>query len=300
VLANLSVYGMWQAAVPDSVPAEAIISRAAVSPTSDERYNKRLAIIVPYRDRAAHLQDFLPHIITYFARDKLDRHISVSVHIIEQVAGAPFNRGMIKNCGYRLVRDKVDYVCFHDVDYLPVWADYSWSVQPCRLIWHGLTLNEDWEQFFGGVVLFDKAAFERVNGYSNAYWGWGPEDLELRARCNIAGLNIDHRDGTYQSLAHVHAGFSAPGIYTEEARRTLTIWDGRTKRLKEVMTTDGLSSCDFKLVQSRRVSVNGNKNPPIVHYLVDIGDEMKATATDLTDRYRQPLTAEVRDPRKLS
>jgi hypothetical protein len=28
-----------------------------------------------------------------------------------------------------------------------MWADYSWSPNPARLIWHGLTLKEDWNNF---------------------------------------------------------------------------------------------------------------------------------------------------------
>ena len=47
------------------------------SPTTsgiaDPRYSKRLAIIVPYRDRADHLARFVPHLVAYFERDKLDR-----------------------------------------------------------------------------------------------------------------------------------------------------------------------------------------------------------------------------------
>ena len=151
----------------------------------DRRYDRRLAIVVPYRDRLDHLRSFLPHLAAYFQRDKLDRRIAVSVHIVEPQGNAPFNRGKVKNCGYSLARDSADYVVFHDVDYLPVWADYAWSAQPARLVWHGLTLAEDPERFFGAAVLFDRDAFERVNGYPNAYWGWGPEDRELGLRCEI-------------------------------------------------------------------------------------------------------------------
>ena len=102
-----------------------------------ERYNKRLAIVVPYRDRAEHLRQFVPHLATYFHSDKLDRHIPISPHIVEQSGNAPFNRGRVLNCGYALAHDSADYICFHDVDYLPLWADYSWSARPARLERHG-------------------------------------------------------------------------------------------------------------------------------------------------------------------
>ena len=63
------------------------------SGTVDPRYSKRLAIIVPYRDRADHLARFVPHIAAYFERDKLDRQIAVTINIIEQWGNAPFSRG---------------------------------------------------------------------------------------------------------------------------------------------------------------------------------------------------------------
>jgi hypothetical protein len=230
-----------------------------------------LAIIVPYRDRAEHLKSFLPHVIAYFERDKLDRRIAVSIHVIEQTGRAPFNRGKIKNCGFRLVADSADYVCFHDVDYLPIWADYAWSAQPARLIWHGLTLREDWQRFFGGIVLFDNAAFARVNGYPNAYWGWGPEDLELGLRCDLAGLGFERRDGTYMALAHEHAGFTAAGVHSEEARRTHAVWAERRERLPEIIAADGLGALDFTLERRTQVTLDGKSKPPVLHYLVDIG-----------------------------
>ncbi|MGH6727177.1 MAG: galactosyltransferase-related protein [Pseudolabrys sp.] len=234
-------------------------------------YDKSLAIVVPYRDRAEHLEFFISHVLAYFERDKLDRQIPVSIHIVEQNGSAPFNRGKIKNCGYMLARDTADYVCFHDVDYLPIWADYSWSAKPARLAWHGLRLLENWETFFGAVVLFDKAAFERVNGYSNGYWGWGPEDKELGMRCVAAGLAFDRRDGTYRALPHTHSGFSAPGVFTEEAKRNLAVYEKRRDRIGELMDDDGLRNLKFETIRRLPIKMNEVELPNAFHYLVDIG-----------------------------
>ena len=84
------------------------------------RYGRRLAIVVPYRDRAEHLSQLLPHFQTYFQRDKLDSFLKVSFHVVEQAGTGPFNLGKVRNCGYMLSRDDSDYTCFHDVDYLPI------------------------------------------------------------------------------------------------------------------------------------------------------------------------------------
>jgi len=236
-----------------------------------DRYGKRLAIIVPYRDRAEQLATFVPHVATYFQRDKLDRQIETSIHIIEQSGTAPFNAGKIRNCGFALASGASDYCCFHDVDYLPIWADYSWSAKPCRLIWHGLTLVEDYKSFFGGVVLFDNAAFTRVNGYPNCYWGWGAEDYELGQRCVLAGMNFDCRDGTFQGLPHEHRGLTSEGTQTEEAQRTFALLESRRARLRELMAEDGLSTLEFRLLRKTPISISGKKRPGSFHYLVDIG-----------------------------
>jgi hypothetical protein len=241
------------------------------APEFAAHYGKHLAIIVPYRDRADHLKSFVPHVIAYFQRDKLDRHISISIHVIEQNGSAPFNRGKLLNCGYMLARDVADYVSFHDIDYLPIWADYAWSVTPARLIWHGLHLGEDWENFFGGVVLFDKPAFERVNGYPNSYWGWGFEDAELSLRLKLTGLAFEKRDGTYQPLSHKHAGFSAPGVLTAEGLRTHALYETRRSRARQWMAQDGLRSLTFMALRKAPIAFDGVPSPNAFHYLVDIG-----------------------------
>jgi hypothetical protein len=43
----------------------------------------------------------------------------------------------MKNVGFMLLRERIDYVCFHDVDYLPIWADYSLVDTPTMIVWYG-------------------------------------------------------------------------------------------------------------------------------------------------------------------
>src|ERR1700674_114955 len=98
---------------------------------------RRLNVVVPYRAREAHFRQFVSHVRAYFARDKADRNIPYRVLIVEQEHGLPFNRGALKNIGFSLGSDQTDYTCFHDIDYLPIWADYSWVDQPTHIIWYG-------------------------------------------------------------------------------------------------------------------------------------------------------------------
>ena len=50
--------------------------------------DRRLKIVVPYRDRAAHLAQFLPHIRDYLD----DAGIAAQIVIAEQAPGEAFNR----------------------------------------------------------------------------------------------------------------------------------------------------------------------------------------------------------------
>jgi hypothetical protein len=235
------------------------------------RYDMRLAIVVPYRNRPQHLLTFVPHITAYFRHDKLDRRIAMSLHVVEQAGNAPFNGGKLKNVGFALVRDKADYVCFHDVDYLPLWADYSFSPRPARLIWYGLPLKEVWERFVGGVLMFDNASFERINGYPNNYWGYGFEDRELVERLNLAGIAWEKRDGFYRAIPHPHAGLTAEGKPNAEAKAMGELFYRRLPALARLMPEEGLSDLAFKILGSEPIVFGDGPLPNAFHHVVDIG-----------------------------
>ncbi len=201
---------------------------------------RRLAILVPYRDRASHLALFLPHVTRYLYASPLAG--SYVVHVVEQLGAARFNKGRLLNGGFRLACDSADYVVFHDVDYLPIHADYSYCPRPTRLIWKGLLLPESYTTFFGAVVGFPVEDFEAVNGFSNDYWGWGCEDVDLRFRVECASKSIDRRDGTFRALPHPHRGFVTPGVLNAEARATHALLRGRLHDFPSYARRDGLST----------------------------------------------------------
>ena len=91
-------------------------------------------------------------------------------------------------------------------------------------------------------------------------------------RCDLAGVGFERRDGTFAALPHEHAGFAAPGVYSEEARRTHAIFAQRRDRLGDLMTTDGLSTMRFKLLEQRRLTIAGRDRPAITLHRVEIGE----------------------------
>jgi len=225
---------------------------------------KRLNVVVPYRDREAHLRKFVPHLRAYFARDKVDREIPYRVLIIEQEKGLPFNRGALKNIGFVLGREHSDYTAFHDVDYLPIWADYTFVDALTPIVWYGAeerpivpgqprVLRENMSMFFGAVVLASNELFALVDGFANSYWGWGPEDLDLAHRFMAKKIAPGRRKGTFFPLRHVNEGWQLNGIPTPISSVNTQLFQARWGAGQAPTENDGLSTLAFEVLQRRSI-----------------------------------------------
>jgi hypothetical protein len=147
----------------------------------------KLGIIVPYRDRYDQLISFKSAISTYLE----SKNIDFELIIVEQDDAKLFNRGKLLNIGFKQAkRLKCNYVVFHDVDMLPINVDYSYSEIPLLLA----TQRVSFDEFFSSVILFPIEHFEKINGYSNEYWGWGFEDDDLLHRCKINSIPLDIKE----------------------------------------------------------------------------------------------------------
>ena len=118
--------------------------------------------------------------------------------MIEQYDDKPFNRGKLLNIGFIKAKELgCNYVCFHDIDMLPVKVDYSYADRPTQLanrfIYEVGVERTISDEYFGGVTIFPVEQFEDINGYSNDYWGWGFEDNDLLLRCKEKGIPLGNR-----------------------------------------------------------------------------------------------------------
>jgi len=160
----------------------------------------------------------LPHTVSFFRRNTEIEPLFV---LAEQVDDLPFNRGAIVNHAYAACAGMIDYVCFHDVDYMPMWADYTEPNLPSRIVWYGMdkrpvghgTDRAVCAQRYGlaAVAVMRKWHFEACNGYSNTYWGWGYEDTDLAKRLESVGIPLGYKDGTFIALDHDSNGYDANG-----------------------------------------------------------------------------------------
>ncbi|XP_070189945.1 beta-1,4-N-acetylgalactosaminyltransferase bre-4-like isoform X2 [Littorina saxatilis] len=152
----------------------------------------RLAIVIPYRDRLAHLTVLLAHLLPILKRQQLHFRIFV----VEQYGRLTFNKGRIMNAAFKeaLKMYSFDCVTFHDVDLIP--EDdrnmYTCSGMPRHMSVAVDSLNYrlPYALLVGGALNFMLEHFQQVNGYSNEYWGWGGEDDDMGFRILDAKLRI--------------------------------------------------------------------------------------------------------------
>lgn len=220
----------------------------------------KIAIIIPYRNRVEHLSKMLPHTVSYFRRVTQIEPLFV---LAEQLDNEKFNRGALLNQAYGCCKDLVDYVCFHDVDYMPMWADYSDCSLPTRIIWYGMDRQPVSDNSnlvitaqktgLAAVSVMKKIHFEAANGYSNHYWGWGYEDTDLAMRLKAAGIPIAYKNGTFIPLKHNSNGFNMDGSPTESSMLNKQ----RFQLQKHPNHEDGLNSLNAKIISTEMAEIKG-------------------------------------------
>lgn len=209
-----------------------------------------LAIIVPYRDRPEQLERFLSHMTNYLP----GKVPGFSIWVIEQEARRDFNRGMLANIGFLEARSSCDYICIHDVDILPLAADLDYSFPECPRHIYGPERDS-----LGAIALFKNSDFENINGFSNSYWGWGREDVDLSSRVAARGLTVDRT--SFRPRGAPEFLELAPDTLTQmnsERRKTREAWIDVWNRNYNVyrrrwrkpggMERDGLNSCRYQVL----------------------------------------------------
>jgi len=156
----------------------------------------KLAIIVPYRDRQKQLDVFLPHMKKFLSRKAQQEwyggssaveanYLDYDIFVIEQKDDYPFNRGMLINSCVKLLPEEYDYFVFQDVDLLPTNDNvhYGYEEHPVHMSSKFYKKIElPYFEYIGGCLKISRKQFEKINGYSNEYWGWGFEDLDFLTR----------------------------------------------------------------------------------------------------------------------
>jgi hypothetical protein len=228
--------------------ARILLARRVTRPLSfhDDR---RLTVVIPYRDRAEHLARLLPQLTARLR----EQNINYRILVVEQEVGEMFNRGRLLNAGMQYAADFSDYYCFHDVDTVPIVANYACPSQPLRLV--NTVQNQSGERahmahYFSGAISIRKDQAFAVNGFSNEYWGWGKEDDDFYFRLLLAGF-VCYFDlkGSFQDLPNPphqcirRAPLPPTHLKLNRRRRSLLL------RGLTVPADDGVKTLKFNVVE---------------------------------------------------
>ncbi|CAL1535402.1 unnamed protein product [Lymnaea stagnalis] len=178
--------------------------------------NHRLCILVPFRERFEELMEFAPHMKEFLN----NQHVDYKIVVVNQLDKYRFNRASLINAGFLETRSECDYVAMHDVDLLPLSNELVYAFpeegQPLHLAAPHLHPIYHYKNYAGGILLMQSSDFEKLNGLSNKYWGWGREDDEFFVRMKKAKFTIT-RPGNlttgYKSFRHVHDRRKRPRDY---------------------------------------------------------------------------------------
>jgi hypothetical protein len=148
---------------------------------------------------------------------------TAEIVVVEQEARGKFRKPILLNLG--ALNTEGDLLIFHDVDFLPdeeaVYYDNDVDVYlPVRsalFVDENMTPKASKEipkgyqhfdngvdnTFFGGVLVFTREAFYKVNGSNTLYKGWGFEDEDLRNRVLHYGLKMErNQENIFVVLNH--------------------------------------------------------------------------------------------------
>uniref|UniRef100_A0A6I8PHG3 Beta-1,4-galactosyltransferase n=1 Tax=Ornithorhynchus anatinus TaxID=9258 RepID=A0A6I8PHG3_ORNAN len=171
----------------------------------------KVAILIPFRNRYEHLPVLFRHLIPMLQRQRLQ----FAFYVIEQAGTQPFNRAMLFNVGFREAMKDLEWDCliFHDVDHIP---ESDRNYYGCGQMPRHFATKLDkymyllpYNEFFGGVSGLTVEQFQNINGFPNAFWGWGGEDDDLWNRVQNAGYLVSRPEGDtgkYKSIPHHHRG----------------------------------------------------------------------------------------------
>ena len=229
---------------------------------------KKMAVFIPYRNRQEHLKIFIPKLRAFLNKQK----IKYEIFVIEQNDNYFFNRAALLNIGVKRYGADFDYFCFHDVDFIPIRADYRYCSVPLRLISDFYSDKSKipkkaaqgvYNHHFASVTIVPKGIFDSINGFSNLYHHYGNEDDDFFMRLLFKGyLPCTDLSGYYCELPHYPSAKILPDSKVAKTfgekrklksrRKKNKVLFSMTKRKLRNPYKEGLNSINYKLVAEKK------------------------------------------------
>ncbi|XP_063058768.1 beta-1,4-galactosyltransferase 4 [Engraulis encrasicolus] len=237
------------------------LSPGGQSQPSECLARQTVAVLIPHRNREKHLLHLLHHLHPFLQRQQLH----YAIYIIHQAGKAKFNRAKLLNVGYlEALKDRQwDCFIFHDVDLVPENDKNLYTCDPQHPRHLVVARNSTgyrlrYQGYFGGVTAMTREQFSRINGFSNAYWGWGGEDDDLRIRVEIQKMKIVRPPADVARYTMVFHKRDQGNEVNKDRMNLLN-------RVGQKWRNDGLNSCSYTTLSTQREPLYTNITAEIGH-----------------------------------
>ncbi|XP_052770058.1 beta-1,4-galactosyltransferase 4-like [Mya arenaria] len=239
----------------------------------------KVAVIITYRNRESHLKVILKVLHTLLQNQQLH----YGIYVVEMAMPTKFNIGILMNVGFLKAKSEENYDCyiFHDVDLVPLNGALMYT---CRQFPNHMSAFNTkylkgetkkalpYSAYVGGIISLKGEHYEQINGFSNAYFGWGgtDDDIEIRAKRNkLKFVREKPEVGRYYALPHVLDG----GNDQNKIKGILL------KRVAARMSYDGLNNAE------NLTKVEKFERRPLYSWLL-----VKCNETDVMDSVQRFLS----------
>ncbi|KAM4800355.1 beta-1,4-galactosyltransferase 3-like isoform X2 [Urocitellus parryii] len=184
-------------------------------------------------------------------KNPLRQQLHYAIYVVNQVNNTAFNRGKLRNVGFReaMQEENWDCVFFHDVNLLP--EDdrniYTCDIFPAHV---SVAINKfnyklPYQGYLGGVFALRPIHYLRINGFSNVYWNWDDEDDNIATRVKLSGMLLSRPHllfGRYHMLEEGQDQSQKQSVW----RLGLRAW------IHQRWRHDGINSLGYRLLSKER------------------------------------------------
>lgn len=216
-----------------------------------------VTIVVPYRNREIHMNEF----IDMFRKSFIDLDSDFTLVFVEQCNEKPFNRGKLLNVGMKEFYNETDYFINHDIDILPNMDCIKSIYDKHNNYHHIIRIFSAHDHSCGGLIKFARNVLDTMNGYPNDIWGWGVEDRAYYFRCKFMNTQISPRMNSKFSFTFLNHKSNARA-YTQEIKIHSDMWCENylnqlsKEQLEQLIMKNGFNDVEYHVIKKEQIDNN--------------------------------------------
>tara|TARA_B100000795_G_scaffold268104_2_gene254351 strand:- start:6 stop:767 length:762 start_codon:yes stop_codon:yes gene_type:complete len=221
----------------------------------DFKEQTKIMIILPIRNRDTYLDNYLKNVLPILKKQNIDYKII----IVEQSPDKLFNKGKINNIGFKegtRMFNSINNIYFNDIDNFPLNSNVINFNEPIKNVKHFF----GYKHCLGGIFSVNKNIFNKINGFSNNFYGWGYEDVDIQNRFVINKINIS-RSNFLERKNNKNIFFDE--ITKKKNKKTTNLNITKSNNYfklynnnKKNIFKDGLNTCNYKIKKKNEIYKN--------------------------------------------